>query len=490
VREELSEHRRSDYHVPLLSDEVQARSTEPTLHDLTGQINPLLNEPVRGAHLLASAVTALGFHHEFLMHAASVMLAMEDRPFVDRLAYMMEWWLNNSERRPIIVAFRRLESGQAAGGRRVKYHELPTQMQGSLLRNPKWLSEQPDGWQDTYEFQTMSVAALDINSAADLAREHHRTLRARMRAKGKTTAAVDTFRPLAWDEFQQPEPARALTWRLNPYRFPEPQRFRSGRPLSQFHEACEQDPVLGSFATHYLEATIELHEGRPDDAFDHLCKSLDLVMATPGTTDIGRGNIGLPRRLVEHGATLLALDWQHLRFRHIMNYLSAPSPIYGGISPLGGERRPERVLTMIADDDSWTKIFKRCSWDEFLAWHRNRLLQEMANPGPVIASVRSRIEWDLARAVRSRNRLFHEGRPLLAEHILAVFIAAIDHVVRLRVVATREHVRFEDIVRLAEMDLRIIIDRNSLSNMMDHTAFGWRSWRSRSGAMRLAGGID
>src|SRR5262250_123304 len=97
VTEELSKYEKSRFHGPLLRDELQARSSEPTLHDLAGNIDQLLKDPVRGARLLANAVSALGFHHEFLMHAYSVILAIEDQPFIDRLNYMVQWWLNNSE---------------------------------------------------------------------------------------------------------------------------------------------------------------------------------------------------------------------------------------------------------------------------------------------------------------------------------------------------------------------------------------------------------
>jgi len=268
----------------------------------------------------------------------------------------------------------------------------------------------------------LDVNAADPSMAWALARESLVLARSSApRSAGSLEFSTD---PILVDDAEQQPTRRGYGFRaFRNYRFPVPAWNDGLARLTT--SAIPSDPILAILARNLRAAVGHLYDDDPDAAFDDIVKCLDI--AFQDYTPLPNEEQDKPmKRFVLKSSLLLSLNWPSDYFQYLYMYLILPSNRVTGKRLLDGERRPEHVWKTLEDDAAWSTAFARTSWDVLLDHRRRDFLEEVNNWRVAQPRRETQYNWQLARAVRSRNELFHESMPLADTHALAALIAAVD----------------------------------------------------------------
>lgn len=482
VREERARHADSRFHSPILDEELSA----PTVDSLESfDIRALMVTPARCAESLAASVSALGFHHGFLFHAYKSMLYPPETSFEERIGKLRSWWLANAHDREMQVVFRVTKTGRDPPSSRpdlriIRWDALPETVRECGKESLEWWSRHQECALKNYYVVAVTVSARDAVSAAEKALERYCDYRSVLRATspGVRALEIDDEWCLVHDPVQVPE-GRDYPTRLAPDRF----RLRGAyeRGFAEIlAKACDQSPPFMRYVESYSMAVEDAKVGKPREALPNIARGLDLAFDDYVASG-DEAAWGPPRLFVEKGAILMALDWCRNHFHYVLEYCLRPSFALQGGSVLS-ERRPEVAFDILSLDVTWSKSLKMCDWDELLKYRRDEILQELRGLPTTIQERHRQLRWDLARAVRARNSLFHQGLPLQDEYLLGLFLDVFGLVLRLRVVAHQHSMSFNDLVHMAEEDFDGLASGSSEPpDGRAFAAFGWRRWQSTRG---------
>lgn len=479
VDHELKSHGQSDFHVPIMQDERAILSP-----DLLSAFDfaRIPFEPVSTAERLASITSGVGFHHAFLYHAYKIMVGTSLPSFIERLESLRDWWLANSARRLMTVIFVPSGTGQppgtGVGASLLKWSALPADLRAHARATTAWWDRFGDHIEhDRYLWVAESMGS-DFYGATTLAWEAYLDYSASSHAFKAKPIPLNISPALVRDPDEKPA-GRSYAFSWQKYNFRLPPAY-SAAFVHSIAKTSAKDRPLKNFWMAYAKALSDVRAGNPVDAIDDIAKGIDLAFAgyKPIATESGWG---WPRLLVEKGAILLALDWFATRFGYLREYLSAPMFLLGGDSLMGRERRPERIFARVAESSGWDAVISRSDWDRLLQYSRDTQLQELRQL-PQSLQYRHRVaRWDLARAVRARNALFHRGETLQDQYLLAVLLQLFDLVIRLRLVAAEHGITWDRLAHLAEDDFSALCAGGAVGSWDLFVGFGWRRWRSKLG---------
>lgn len=192
-------------------------------------------------------------------------------------------------------------------------------------------------------------------------------------------------------------------------------------------------PVAATFVRNFAEATERLREGDVDSALEALILNQDLAFQGCRAHDWR-----YPRYLVELGSKLVALDWPRRYFTYIETYCRQTSH---AVDPLPGIKDRKRACVLllarnawplITNDQRWEQLMARTPWDSLLEYRRKHFMHSLAHLSETVTRVRTLAAWDLARAVRARNTLVHEGSYLRHHQLIGVLLDVYELILRLR----------------------------------------------------------
>jgi hypothetical protein len=483
IASEIKSHYQRDSHTRIMNDELSACTLAPIT---SINFENLQSQPVELAEALGSAVSALGFDHGFLFHAYKAMLYPPKVPFRERLEKLRQWWIANSTPRPINVVLRTNKGGMvpATGStlQLVKWKSLPPQILDCAQHCVDWWTTYQQPEQSDSPFFLVSTSACDSNNAVAIALErysHYSIFEAS--PAGKRPIGIDDRWAFVDDPNQSPS-GRTYALRVDRY------SFRLRRPFDldlvpDFNEAAAADEDFATFWKHYSKAMKDIKDGEPNDALDDIAKAIELAYSGYIRNSIEeKANWQPPRLFVEKSAILLALDWCRTHYHYLLEYVLKPSYAIEGDLLFGAEKRPNRIYEQMSDEDSWKSKIARCDWDELLKYRRNKTLNEPSSLPTVLPQRRRQAQWDLARAVRARNSLFHRGEPLQDQYLLAIFLDAFDLILRLRLAAHKHAMKFNDLMHAAEQDYFNFVSGTLRPNTRMFASFGWQGWRLPSEA--------
>lgn len=480
VRLEMGRHTARDYHVAIMRDELSASTLVPLTELDFGRVQ---SQPMEFAQSLGAAVSALGFDHSFLFHAYKAMLYPRDIPFEERLGKLREWWVANSASRTMKVAFRTIGPGippaMASPIELVRWNYLPDQIRDCAQRTPNWWLKHQKHAERNGSFLIFTVVACDPDNAAAIAPEKYADYTFEASAARSKAIPMDDEWAFVDDSSQSPN-ARTYAIDVEKYRFPLRAAPYDRKFAAELREASAANIDLKRFWQSYSKARDDARAGNPRDALDHIAKGIDLAYSgySPSGTE---KKWNPPRLFVNKTAILLALDWCSSYYSYVLEYGLKPSYAVAESYLFGAEKRPEVIFDLISDDRKWEAIIARCDWDELLKFRRDKILQELSSLPKVLVQRCRHARWDLARAVRARNALFHRGEPLQDLYLLAIFLDAFDLILRLRVVAHNHGMKFGDIVQMAEQDYSDLTSGKLVADARLFATFGWRRWKSRRG---------
>jgi hypothetical protein len=482
---EIGNHHQPDFHVPIMNDELSVQALT-SLADFRFEI--VQSEPITLAESLAASVSALGFDHGFLFHAYKAMLYPRTESFQNRLEKLRQWWLENSTSRPIEVVLRTTKGGMApppgSSLQPVRWNSVSSHLRDCAQRSSDWWSANKQFAENNDVFLSVTTSACDPTSAAAIAVERHSHYSIfEAAAAGKKAVLIDRAWALV-DDAQQSPHSRTYALRLDNY------RFRLKPPLdldqvSELNKATAADKDFAKFWHHYSRAIEDIRNGDPNEALDDVAKALDLAYSGYSrTTSEANQGWKAARLFVEKSAVLLALDWCRTHYQYVLEYVLKPSYSMKNDRLFGDELRPHKIFAKMSDDASWESAMTLCSWDELLRFRRNKMVEEFASLSSVLPRERRRARWDLARAIRARNSLFHRGEPLQDQYLLAVFLDTFDVILKVRLAAHKYKLTFNDLIHAADQDYSALSTGAPLTpypNMF--ISFGWLGWKLQSNAV-------
>lgn len=415
-----------------MDDEVKAT---PAISLGEIKLADISSQPVTIAESLAHTVSALSFDHRFLFHAYKAMLYPPKIPFETRVGKLRQWWIDNSAPRSIKVVFRTRSGGaspkKGSAMALERWETLPESIQQCARKcEPWWLSHQ--GLADTNGyFMAVVVEANSPDGAESLALERYADYRRYLPIRAKPIEIDDEW-SFVDDSHQKPS---SKTYALHQDKYHFRVRHYDAPTVHLVSKAAAHDLSLSDFWKHYQAASDDVARDKPDSALDNIAKALDKTFE--GYQPVGKKWKG-PRVFVEAASIVESLYWLGTQYRYILEYTLKPSWTIGGKNIFGDdERRPEKILARIVEDRQWLSAIAGSDWDELLKFRRRQFVAELASLPSVLADRRKRSRWDLARAVRARNSLFHRGEPLQDQYLLAVFLSGFDLALRLRIGASQ-----------------------------------------------------
>jgi len=459
----------------------------PAVRDLAEiDCRALIASPIEGVECLAASASALGFHHAFLFHAYKLMLPGPGEQFQDRLLSLREWWLNNAVNRDILVAIRLTRTGlpppeRSLGIEITRWQSLPERIRSSAKGCAAWRSHYEHCQETNPYFLLVTTSARDAYSAVMKAMERYRYYCALVGATSLSGRAIQVDDEWAFvdDASESPRP-KGYAIRLEKGRL----RFR-GRyapsSAAELHRACNATGALEAFVRHYSNSRRDAKLGNMDDALADFAAGVEL--AFDDYKAIGaEARYRPPRLFVEKSSILMALDWFRTHYHYLLEYALKPSFALSGNGALIDEKRPERAYALISDDEKWRALVSRCEWDELLKYRRNEILREL-NSLPTVLTERCRqLRWDLARVIRARNALFHQGEPVQDdEYLPGLFLDAFDLILRLRLVGHKQGIGFNELVHIAEQDYEQLTRGIAGVSLCEFASFGWRRCFSKHG---------
>jgi hypothetical protein len=476
IKAEINSHHQPDFHAKLMKEELSV-SAPAQISDIN--FAKLESRPVGLAEDLASAVSTLGFDHGFLFHGFKAMLYPPGVSFASRLEKLREWWTANAVPRRIQVVFRMKKGGKLPPPGSLlqvsKWNSLPPQIRQSAQECLDWWATHKEIAEQNGAFLIVSTRACDPNNAVAIALEAHSRYCIFDTATGGGAIPIDDAWAFVDDPHQSPK-GRTYALRVDKYRFRLRRAFDENS-IDDFNDAVSMDEGFAKLWQYYSKAVTDIKDGNQNDALDDIAKALDIAYS--GYTPIGaESSWGRARVFVEKSAIMMALDWSRTHYRYLLEYLLKPSYAVRGERLFGSELNPSKLFLRVSNDRFWANDIANSDWDELLKHRRNEVIHELSSLSAMLLMRRRQLRWDLARAVRARNSLFHRGEPLQDQYLLAVFLDAFDLVLRVRLAATRAHVGFSDVVTMAEQDFTDL-----LSHPLDTDAkflfasYGWHGLR-------------
>lgn len=485
VEQEWAAHRQEDrhyvgrpcFHCTYLEQEL---STAPVADfpRPTSIPDELVNDPVSLASKLALGALSLGYHPGFLYHAYKALLWPPGTPFEGRLCSLVDWWEKNSTPRRLDVAFRVTGGGRHPPESFADIHletwpNLPQGLRSCGERCAEWHNEVGVDTIQGSQFLRFAVEAVDQVGAVVAASRRYAEYATWAHGYGRRSRPVeaDTRWVLVNDRRQVPTGKN--------YCFaPRPSRLTIRRALTDqlcesLAKATNNNSTL-RLVDSFNRALDAAKEGALDAALSHLAPGLELAFhdcAPPHGWE-------RPRLFVEWASILLSLDHLRVYFADLLEYCLSPSYTLGG-NALISDRRPERVFELVVSSD-WKNIVRRCPWDQLLQRRRADLIGHL-DLRAMVPEWRTLYRWDLARAVRARNRLIHRRSSLQEEYILGVLLLAFQAVLGVRLAAVRQSIPFQETITLAGSDYENISSGAHSPNSCHFVVFGWRRWRAPVG---------
>ena len=434
---------------------------------------------------MGSSVSGLGFHHQFLFQAYRVMTYYSPDLFQQRLENLRKWWLFNANDREMTVVFPVTSTGRLPPSKSLsielkKWGDLPIEIQDAAIGSPEWQPRFEEKVRLNHSFLSITLAAQDPVNAAEKALELFANYYTVLRAASASVRHIniDDEVALVNDPSEYPQP-KSYCVQLVKHRFRTRGRYDYNF-AKELAEACDKSKDMLRFTDSYSMAVDLARAGKPRDALPHLARGIDLAFGEYIAKEKEEKKWGQPRRFVDKTSLLMSLDWCRVYYNYLLVYCLEKSFHMAGSSVIEA-RNPEKAFDIIRDDSEWNSKLLNCSWDELLNFRRYHLLQELEHLQHTIAEKRKQFRWDLARGVRARNLLFHQGLPLQDEYLLGVLLGAFDLILRLRMVAIKKGISFNELVHLAEDDYSKIVSGKLNPDIKSFSSLSWRRWLSSGG---------
>jgi len=449
----------TNFHVPLLTAEVAELQAAPRFSRRLVATNPIL-----AAERLAAKPAAKLHHPQYLFHAIKTLLDATSPSFEDRLGKLKQDWATSTD--IDYVVYFRVTKLMALPAKRKKscFQLLP---KDGLPENvlPESVRLAANKWFEAPEIGSaarvppvvkVTATARDPNGAMERAIRTYYDYRACVRV------ASPSLKPTEIDlsDAVLETPGKAAPPRFLPI---QRRRFemRGGKDLALLERvdaAASASGLVATFVRNLAEAIERLREGDLDSALEALILNQDLAFY-----GCKMHTWGYPRYLVEIGSKLVALDWPRRYFEYIEGYIRQTSYT---VEPLPGmrDRKQSRVLLLapdawprVTDDRRWEKIISRAKWDSLLAYRREDFVRSLFDLPATLRRVQTVAAWDLARAVRARNTLVHQGGYLQHHRLIGVLLDTYELVLRLRLMASERRPKkpqagFVELVKDIERD--------------------------------------
>jgi hypothetical protein len=413
------------FHEPLLVAEVDELRQAPLFSTALIDINPTL-----AAERLAANQAAKLHHPLYLFHAINILLDTGPSSFEERLERLEDAWRVATE--TDYVVYFRVTKLRALPSKR---DESPVRLTSTAgLPDPVKLTIAD--WKEKPELGILRVVTRtrDPKGALESATRKYYDYRATVRAASPSLkpSEIDLSTAIV-QNLSGPDPPRLMA--IQHRRF----QMRGGKDFTLFERlerAVSTSVLVATFVRNLAEAIEKLREGDVDSSLEALILNQDLAFQ-----GCRIHTWRYPRYLVEIGSKLIALDWPRRYFEYLKTYLRQPSHT---VVPLDHIRHDKLSRTLLLAQDAWlhitdrkrwARMISRTSWDCLLAHRREAFLLSVSNLPTTVNRVQTVAAWDLARAVRARNTLIHEGLYLQHHRLIGVLLDTYELVLQLRLMA-------------------------------------------------------
>jgi len=421
--------------------------------------------PLLAAEKLGGVSVACGLHPLYSFHALKILLRTEEGSFGRRLLELLEGWESTTQE-SYRLYFRITGGGvKPTNSDQTNLKVLPWPEVAEMVREAAAKSAEntaggaAEGSQPVGIMQ-VSVRALDPNAALEGAIRAYYDYRACVRASSPATKPIPI--DVSTAIIERPGSTEPKLIPILPRRF---QMRGASKPvlLARLHRAAAQSGLFATFVRNFAEAIERLREGDLDSALEALVLNQDLAFYGCENSEGWRR----ARFLVEVGSRLYALEALRRYFDYLVVYCRQPSHAVAP-NPLMRNENLSQILIctkdpwpLLVNDGRWSGVIARSDWDELLKHRRAEFVRAVENPVSLVREVQRRFAWDLARAVRARNALVHEGGYVSHHHTIGVLLDVYELVLRVRLKSIEERPsdpqgNFNSAAR------QILVDYNSL----------------------------
>lgn len=416
------------FHVPLLKAEIQELRKAQSFAVAMVEANP-----VEAAERLSVTPSALLHHPQYLFHDVNTLLSAPPAEFSERVAKLRDSWAASAmQEYALYFAVRKLRALPVlktdAQIKLLSKDAIPSEVRSvapdlfSLTGGPN------DGPVPVFE---IAATARDTNSAIEDALRAYRNYSACVRA---ATSRLDPSL-LILDATVVRLPTNPPVWKRLPVQKRRFQMREKTHPklFEQLDALTVLSPVAATFLRNFAEANERLREGDIDSALEALVLNQDLAFY-----GCQGHNWGHPHYLVELGSKLIALDWPRRYFSYIESYARTPSYAVAPLPKVDDPKRAQTLLLagkawpLLTNSAAWKRLMARSAWDALLDYRRSHFIKILNDLPATLERVRMVASWDLARAVRARNTLVHQGGYLRHHRLIGVLFDVYELVLRMR----------------------------------------------------------
>jgi len=475
ISEDQHDAGRNCFHCEYLQEELN-NCEVASLPETGSVVTDLSTDPAAFAERIALGALACGYNVGFLYHAYKALLLPLGPTFEDRLQGLIEWWKNNSTPRQFQVTFRVVGGGRHPRNAFTDIHleswnELSPGLQACGKRCSDWLKQVGPEVIQAARFLRFSTEAIDqVGALAAASRRYGEYATwAFGHGGGSRPVEFDTEWVLVDDPNQSPKGKN--------YCFaPRRTGLTVHRAVSEelFDNLAQATPNTLGVTDSYSKALAALREGMLNDALSHAASGMELAFHEC----VPPNHWKRPRLFVEWASILLAVDRLRVYFADFHEYCLGPSHGVGSSSPFSN-RQPASLLETVLSQSQWRTVITHYPWDELLNRRRADLIAKL-DLGTMLPRWRALYRWDLARAVRARNRLVHRRVTIQEEYVLGIVLMAFQIILGMRLAAAQQAVPFREAVNLALSDYEKICSGDRSLNGSDFALFGWRRWRDHS----------